>query len=150
MFGKVVQLLGNPGETGFNVTYGIDCGHDDRHQLSFGTIMFANLALSPCSTKTYIRGGYKVKEKRDGFKDILVFSGHLQKEECEEILLVIVPQAQQMKSSAKRIAGRYYHEGILEMREGDTVEVSKSLEGEVETYMAVKAGNEMFLIKKTR
>lgn len=148
MFGKIVQLLGRTGETGFEVTYGIDCGADGRCQLSFGKIIFAN--LGPDATKTYIRGGYRVSETADGFKDILVFNDYLKKEENEEFLMVIIPYVENIIHTAKRIAGRYYDEAIFEMREGDTVEVSKSLEGEVETYMAVRAGNELFLVKKTR
>lgn len=106
--------------------------------------------MNPDVTKTYIYGGHLVKEKADGFKEVLIFNGELSEEDKEEYLLVIIPDAIQLKTNSKRIAGRYHDEAILEMYAGDTVEVSKSFNGKGDVYMAVKAGNEMFLIKKSR
>lgn len=151
MFGKVVQLLGVPLEDGFEMVYGIDgvdFKHSVRHDLSFGEVTFGN--MNPDVTKTYIYGGHLVKEKADGFKEVLIFNGELSEEDNEEYLLVIIPYAAQLKTEAKKIAGRYPHEAILEMYAGDTVEVSKSSNGSRDIYMAVQAGNEMFLIKKSR
>lgn len=151
MFGKVVQLLGIPLENGFEVIYGIDgidFKHGVRYELSFGDITFGN--INSDITKTYIYGGHLVKEKADGFKEVLIFNGELSEEDNEEYLLVIIPYATQLKTEAKKIAGRYPHEAILEMHAGDTVEVSKSANGSRDIYMAVQAENEMFLIKKSR
>lgn len=150
MFGKVVQLLGIPLEDGFDTIYGIDgdSKHSVRHTLSFGEVTFEN--MNPDVTKTYIYGGHLVNEKADGFKEVLVFNGELSEEDNEEYLLVIIPNAIQLKTNSKKIAGRYPNEAILEMYVGDTVEVSKSSNGRRDVYMAVKAGNEMFLIKKSR
>lgn len=151
MFGKVVQLLQVPLEDGFETVYGIssvDFKHSDRYELSFGEIVFGN--INPNITKTYIYGGHLVKEKNDGFKEVLIFNGELSKEDKEEYLLVIIPYAAQLKSKAKKIAGRYSYEAILEMHVGDTLEVSNSSTGSRDIYMAVQAGNEMFLLKKSR
>lgn len=153
MFGKVVQLLGKEFDNGFKVIYGIHttvfkCVY--RHNLNFAEIDYAY--CSPEATRTYIRGGHHVKEKGDGFKKITVYNDFLEKDEKEEYLLVIIPFANYWKSNAKRIAGRYPQEAILEMRAGDTVEISKNYNGRenVYVYMVVEAGNELFLIQKTR
>lgn len=151
MFGKVVQLLENPLEDGFEIVYGIDgvdFKHSVRYELSFGEVTFENMNLDV--TKTYIYGGYLVKKKTNGFKEVLIFNGELSEEDNEVYLLVIIPNAVQLKTNSKRITGRYPNEAILEMRAGDTVEVSKSSNGKRDVYIAVKVTNEMFLIKKSR
>ena len=80
-----------------------------------------------------------------------MFNGDIPGEEVEEYLLLIIPSgAFQLKTTAKRIAGRYAHEAILEMHPGDTVEVSKNINGPRTVYMAVQAEYEMFLIKRNR
>lgn len=155
MFGKVVQLIGIPLEDEFKTIYGIDdidseidARYGTRNDLGFGRVSFAN----PDATKTYISGGHLVEDEGDGFKEVIIFNGELSKEDQEEYLLVIIPRViGYLKTEAKRVAGRYIHqEGILEMHDGDTVEVSKGDEECTQIYMAVKAGNEMFLIKKSR
>ncbi len=146
MFGKVVQLKGKEAQAGYEVVYGIDKPIVGRYSLAFGNISFGNT----CVTTTYIYGGHTIEEKTDGYKDILIFNGELDSGDTEEYLLVIIPYASQLKTDSKRIAGRYYYEAILEMHNGDTVEVSKNSVGKREVYMAVQTGNEMFLIKKER
>ena len=64
------------------------------------------------------------------------------------MLFVIIPYATRIVSNSKKIAGIYSTEAILEMHEGDIVELSKGVG--FETYMAVRAGNELLLVKKTR
>lgn len=153
MFGKVVTLTSVELSSDFDVCYGI---HDERfkklkrHDLAFAELLFMD--CNPNATGTYIRGGYWTKEKFDGFKEIKIFNGELEKEEKEEILLVLIPWANYLKTTATKIAGRYPTEAILEMHVGDTLEVScwHDARQDVHTYMAVEAGNEMFLIKKTR
>ena len=153
MFGKVVTLTGVKLSSDFNVCYGI---HDElfkrfhRHQLGFAELLFGN--CSPDATGTYIRSGHWVKEKGDGFKEITVFNGDLEKDDKEEYLLVIIPRANYLKTTATKIAGRYPTEAILEMHAGDILEVScyHDAKQDVHVYMAVEVGNEMFLIKKTR
>lgn len=153
MFGKVVTLTGVELSSDFNVCYGI---HDElfkrfhRHQLAFAELLFSNCAHD--ATGTYIRSGYWVKEKGDGFKEITVFNGDLEKDDKEEYLLVLIPWANYLKTTATKIAGRYPTEAILEMRAGDILEVSCWYDArqDVHVYMAVEVGNEMFLIKKTR
>lgn len=146
MFGKIVQLRGRKAQAGYEVVYGIDSSIDGRYGLAFGNISFGDVS----ATTTYIYGGHTIEEKSDGYKNILIFNGELESNDIEEYLLVIIPYASQLKTSAKRIAGRYYYEAILEMHNGDTVEVSKNSVGKREVYMAVQAGNEIFLIKKER
>lgn len=145
-FGRIVRLLGKPLEEGFEVKYGIDYKQGNYHDFSFAEISFRNINSNV--SKTYIYGGYMVKEKGDGFKEIVIFNGDLRADENENMLLVIIPYATKIVSESKRVAGRYPTEAILEMHEGDTVEVSKGLG--FETYMAVKAGNELLLVKKSR
>lgn len=153
MFGKVVTITGVEFSSDFKVCYGIH--HEvfkrlHRHPLGFAELLFSNCA--PDATGTYIYGGHQVKEKGDGFKEIMVFNGNLEKDDKEEYLLAIIPWANNLKTTATKIAGRYPTEAILEMRAGDTLEVScwHDARQEVHVYMAVEAGNEMFLIKKTR
>lgn len=121
-----------------------------RHPLGFAELQFGNCA--PDATGTYIRGGHWVKEKGDGFKEITVFNGELEKDDKEEYLLVLIPRANYLKTTATKIAGRYPTEAILEMRAGGILEVScyHDARQDVHVYMAVEAGNEMFLIQKTR
>ena len=93
---------------------------------------------------------FTVEKEHDGFKEILV-NNLLEPEEkdVEERLLVIIPHFTEFKTKCKKIAGRYPEEGIIEMKVGDTVTVNK-IGAKPETYMAVQAGNEMFLVKKNR
>lgn len=158
MLGKIVMLHGAPFEEGFRVQYGIE----RRNYLGVYDMEFATLDFEPGSPemsilerKTYIQGGYKVEDERDGFKKINIYGGDdfilkNGKDLNEEYLLVIIPWARHIVTNLKRIAGRYYYEAIYEMHAGDTIEVSKSSSGPREVYMAVQAGNEMFLIKKNR
>lgn len=149
MFGKIVQLRGKEAQAGYEVVYGIkDCITLNRYSLSFGEIVLGNNI--PNGTATYIHGGHIAKEYGEGYQKVMIFNGVLPKDGIEEYLLVIIPYASQLKTDSKRVAGRYYYEAILEMHNGDTVEVSKNSAGKREVYMAVQAGNEMFLIKKER
>lgn len=150
MFGKLVQLLTIPLSNEFETVYGIketDFQHSIRHELPFGIISFGN--MDPKITKTYIKGGYLINEKKDQFKEILIFNGELSEKDNENYLLVIIPHGF-IETTSKKIAGRYPYESILEMHEGDILKISNSLNSTYHTYMAVKAGNEMFLIKKNR
>lgn len=149
MFGKVVQLLNPSMSDDQEIVYGINLDNNlGRYHLNFGTISFAN--LNPATSKTYIYGGHIVTEKGDGFKDVLIFNGNLSENNNEEYLLVVIPYAAQITTSGKKIAGRYYNEAILEMFPGDTVKIKHSIHSKSVVYMAVQAGNEMFLIKKNR
>lgn len=71
-----------------------------------------------------------------------------EEKDVEERLWVIIPWASEIKTTCKKIAGRYLTEAILEMKVGDTVSVNKGGGAKAETYMVVQAGNELFLIKK--
>lgn len=149
MVGKIVQLVGKKLDSGFEITYGID-DHiiDNRYSLGFGEILLGN--STPNVTTTYIYGGYTIGEYGDGYKRVIIFNKELPEEAKEDTLLVVIPYSTIISTNAKKIAGRYYYEAILEMKNQDIVEVSKSLTGKTEIYMAVEAGNEMFLIKKER
>ncbi len=155
MVGKIVRLEGISGKSGFEVLYGFDDMPTTRHipvkefSTFLGSISFGN--LNPDVSRTYIKGGHIITDRKDGFKDILIFNDNLSKEDNENYLLVIIPYATQLISTSKKLAGRYYSEAVLEMYPGDTVTVSKSLAKEDrEVFMVVQAGNELFLIKKTR
>lgn len=143
MVGKIAVLQEN--NKGFEVVYGIG---NNRH-LDFAEIVLAD--TTPNATKTYIYGGHIVEEKCDGYKKVLVFNKELPKDAVEEYILLIVPYAQQLvENKSTRIAGRYYYEAIYELHEGDIIEVSRYYKEKKEKYMVVRAGNELFLIKKNR
>lgn len=153
MLGKIVQLLGVPMGDGFRVVEGVCfC------ELGIADLRFANLTLFYNPHKN----DYKVKycwefhldKQHDGFKDFSVNNlalkdGMPKKRDIEERLWVIIPWSSEIKTTGKKIAGRYYNEAILEMKAGDTVTVNK-FGAEAETYMAVQAENELFLVKKNR
>lgn len=153
MFGKLVTLTGVELSSDFNVCYGLP--DELSKKLKRYELAFANVEFScgrPDATVTYIYSGHWVREKGDGFKEIMVFNGELERDDKEEYLLVIIPRANYLKTTATKIAGRYPNEAILEMRAGDTLEVSCWYDArqDVHVYVAVEVGNEMFLIKKTR
>lgn len=153
MLGKLVQLLGVPMEDGFRVVYGLDfcmLGTADCRFVSF------RLGHNPLRQdyKVIYCWGIGLPEKDDGFIEYMVNNNLLvdckpEEKEVEERLWVIIPYSSKIETTAKRIAGRYPEESMLEMQAGDTVTVEKA-GAEPETYMAVQAGNEMFLIKKNR
>ena len=140
-FGKVVRILGLPLSDGFELLYGLET---NRYELGFASI---------CRLKggdpTYFKRVY-IDVKEDKRKEINIFDAQLEDEDVEDTLLVIIPHAVQLISSAKRLAGRYPTEAILAMHVGDTVELSKNCTGRRTVYMVVQAGNELFLVKKNR
>lgn len=144
-FGKVVRLLGIPCEENFEILYGFVPNGHGKYVLNMATI-----SINPKFSHKYINGGIIVESKKDGFKDITICNGDLRKNDIEQALLVIIPHSTQIVTTAAKVAGRYPTEAILCMKSGDIVEVSKSTAGRKTVYMAVKAGNELFLVKKTR
>lgn len=153
MIGKVVQLLEKEFEYGFKVVYGIHslvCKNSFRYMLNFAEIQYSN--LSPGSTRTYISKGYIVEDGEGDFKRITVCNGYLKPEDKEEYLLVCIPKADDLNTTAKIIAGRNKRSAILEMRAGDKVELTRFSDRSKNrfVYIAVEAENEMFLIEKTR
>lgn len=149
MVGKIVQLIGSKIDSSFEVIYGME--HNiiaNRCILNFAEILLGN--NTPNATTTYIYGGHIVEEHGDGYKQVMIFNEELPKDAIEEYILLVIPYASQLVTNAKRVAGRYYYEGIFEMKEGDIVEISKDFTGKRQIYMVVKAGNELFLIKKNR
>ena len=153
MLGKLVQLLGVPMGDGFRVVEGVDfC------QLGTADFRFAYLTLLYNPHKSDYKVTYcwefHLDEQYDGFKDFSVNNlalkdGMPEAKDIEERLLVIIPWSSKIETTCKKIAGRYPEEAILEMKAGDTVTVNKA-GAETETYMAIQAGNELFLIKKNR
>ena len=146
ILGRIARLYGKPLEDGFEIEYGLENNKGNYYNFSFAEISFGN--INPCVSKTYICGGYTVKEKKFGIKEFVIFNGDLKANENETMLFVIIPYATRIVSNSKKIAGIYSTEAILEMHEGDIVELSKGVG--FETYMAVRAGNELLLVKKTR
>ena len=149
MLGKIVQILGVPMEDGFRVVEGVEfCKY------GIADVQFAKLILGNNPRKINYKvthcWEFTVEKEHDGFKEILV-NNLLEPEEkdVEERVLVIIPHFTEFKTKCKKIAGRYPEEGIIEMKVGDTVTVNK-IGAKPETYMAVQAGNEMFLVKKNR
>ena len=153
MIGKVVQLLENEYDYGFKVVYGIHdlvCKNAFRHRLAFSEIQYINRILG--STRTYISNGYSVEEVNCDFNIITVGNGYLDPKDKEEFLLVCIPKADNLSTTAKIIAGKKNREAILEMCAGDKVELTRYSNRSKKRYVfiAVEAENEMFLIEKTR
>ena len=153
MLGKIVQLLGVPMENGFRVVEGVDfCMY------GIADLRCAKLTLLYNPHKSDYKVTYcwefHLDKQHDGFKDFSVNNlalkdGMPEEKDVEERLWVIIPWSTEIKTSAKKIAGRYPEEAILEMKLGDTVIVSKGSDA-VETYIVVQGGNELFLVKKNR
>ena len=146
-FGKIVILQGTAEHKGFKIvpcgkymTYGqkiINFGHISIHCRNTGT------------SKDYINGGFAVSPDPVE-QTISVFNGDLGKDDVETYLLVIVTNALWLKTDAERVAGAYENEGAFVMCEGETIEVCKDTRGKSETFMVVRAGNELGLFKKNR
>ena len=152
MLGKIVELSGIALENGFEVIYGIDMYEDGRRDFGFASIVAS--ASFPKRTRVSYMYGYCLSNEQDLFKEYVIETDtntdKLPNSEFEEeFLWVIIPYSSGIETSAKRVAGRYLTEAILEMRVGDTVEVRKA-GGTPETYMVVQGGNELFLVKKNR
>ena len=153
MLGKIVQLMGIPLKDGFTVVEGVDFCKFGTADLRFATLSLGHNPIKNDYHTTYC-WEFTVEKEHDGFKEILI--NNLSLVDCkpeekiiEEKLWVIIPYSSTIETTAKKIAGRYPQEAILEMQVGDTVKVNKT--GAVaEIYMAVQAGNEMFLVKKNR
>ncbi|MCI9177428.1 MAG: hypothetical protein HFJ28_02370 [Clostridia bacterium] len=166
MFGKIVQLIGNPQDKSLNrsldIVYGITPNQANRIPLNFGEIV---LSARPSESQfalfgkdfilskiyTYIYGGHSITDKGDGFKEIAIFNGLLSVHDVEKYLLVVIPHAPfDFSTTGKKIAGRYPYEGIIELRAGDAIRALRNAYGEFDVFMAVQAGNELFLLKKGR
>ena len=148
MLGKIVELRGIPLENGFEAVYGIAVPWTGRKDIGFAQIELTTNRFNTIQEITYIYD-YEVTKQHDGFKNILVRNLKPKKEDSEEYLFVIIRYSQVIETTATKIAGRYPCEAILKMHVGDTVKVNKAC-SDSETYMAVQAGNEMFLVKKNR
>ena len=153
MLGKIVQLLGVPMEDGFRVVEGVEFCVYGIADLRFATLISYENPRKNNYTVTYC-WGFNLHKQHDGFKDFLVNNcalknGMPEEKDIEERLLVIIPHFTEFKTKCKKLAGRYPEEGIIEMKVGDTVTVNK-IGAKPETYMAVQAGNEMFLVKKKK
>ena len=151
MFGKIVQLRGVPLEDGFEVEYGVALHQDCT--VDFESARISAVGISDVKKKCIYCGAYVISKLHDSFADILlpVFDEKYLNPnvDIEDYLLVIIPYSSKIETTAKKIAGRYSTEAFLEMHAGDTIKVCK-VGANPETYMAVQAGNEMFLIKKNR
>lgn len=139
--GKVVRILGLPLDDSFELLYGLEAS---QYELNF-----ASVCRLKGQNPIYFKKVY-IDKKEDMKKEISIFDIQPDEVSIEDTLLVIIPYAGQLVSSAEKIAGRYPTEGIFVMHAGDTVEVSKSCWGHRIVYMAVQAGNELFLVKKNR
>lgn len=149
MLGKILQLRGIPLKDGFEVEDGICVCQGGTADFGFATI---TLKTIPEKAYSLYICSVTIVDIADGFKKI--FFEPMEKEDIpealsESYLLVIIPYASAIETTATKIAGRYPTEAILEMHSGDTVKVNKP-GAEPETYMAVRADNEMFLVKKNR
>ena len=153
MLGKIVMLHGIPMEEGYRVDYGIECNRFGIKDFVFVTFHYEY--GSNYARKTYIRGGHHIENERDGFKKITLFGKDSEvfadcKDEKEDYLMVIIPKSMYIASKAEKVAGRYPDEGVWVMVEGESIEVSKGAGAPKETYMVVRGGKDLFLVKLSR
>lgn len=90
---------------------------------------------------------YSVQNICDGFKEIIIYPPIEEKVEKEEAILLIIPYAKVIKFSkgVKRIAGRYYTEGVFLLNPEDKITVMK---GDItEEFIAIQIENKMYLVK---
>ena len=153
MLGKIIQLKNQIYEDGFKVIDGLEFSAFGNADFRFAILSVGCTLLRENQHVVYC---WDIITKQDiyGYKDFLVnaYKPYGQKPEAEfkeEVLWVLVPYAPLIKTEAEKIAGRYPEEGIFKMHVGDTIVLQKK-EGIPETYMAVRAGNEMVLVKKNR
>ena len=153
MLGKIVELRGITMEDGFEVYGGPDLLKNGSCLLDFATLTLSETPKENNDHAIYCYG-LEIKNEHDGFKEILINNNGLadnkpEKDFEEDRIWVIVRNPADVRTTAKRVAGRYYYEGIFEMKRGDFIKINK-VGAEPELYMAVNAGHEMFLIKRTR
>lgn len=152
MLGKITELSGISSPDGFEVIYGIDVYEDGRRDLGFVSLEMGGEVFSNRTHVTYIIGYCLDDSEQESFKKYhigICEENQIPEEISEEYLFVIIQYSSGIETTCKRLAGRNPTEAILKMHEGDTVKVSKA-GGISETYMVVKAGNELFLVKKNR
>ena len=145
--GKIVILQGIAEHEGFKI---IPCGKymtGGRNKIGFGHISL--YCRNDWTTMDYIKGGFAVSPG-EAEQEIVIFNGELEKDDIETYLLVVVSNALWLKTDAERVAGKYENEGAFAMHEGETIEVCKDTRGISETFMVVRAGNELGLFKKNR
>lgn len=142
MAGRILWISMNSQRDGFDVIEGIKGMEitDNRINLGFSEITFSNIGDST----TYITGGYKIDQKREGFKKIFLFNKEISSGDyMEEYLLVIIPFAWDIKTTARKIAGVYPTEAIIDMGDKDKLEISR--DGIKKTYIASKVGEKIIL-----
>ena len=151
MLGKIVELSGIKSQDGFEVIDGLEMYEDGRIDFSFGSIVSAEVHKKGTRI-TYIYS-YCLRKEQDLKKEYVVSTDSDPNEKPsseleEDFLWVFIPYSSGIETKAKKVAGIYSTEAILEMKVGETVTVKKA--DAFETYLVVKAGNELFLVKKTR
>lgn len=161
MTGKIVRIKTNfSGNDIFRVEYGFkkeEVVFGEYTGLKFAVIKFCGRIYFETEKDkynddvyTYICGGHWVENEKDGYKKVVICNSRdLLEDENEEYLLVIIPWVYKYESPERRIAGRYPEEAILVLKPGETLTLHFN-SSKKETYMAVQAGNELFLVKKNR
>ena len=153
MLGKIAVLHKKPNESCFQVDYGIP--NNRIGILDYEFVVFNFEHNSDYLRKTYIRGGHHIENGRDNLKKIKLNGVDSEiitncKNEKEDYLMVIIPKAWSISSKAEKVAGRYPDEGIWVMVDGETIELFSGFGSQKETYMVVRGGNELFLVKMNR
>lgn len=92
---------------------------------------------------------YGVKDWEDGFKDIHLYLPEENETITEEKILLIIDYIPNVKTSARRIAGRYPEEGIYVLKPGDKIEVCSKLLGNssIATFGAIQYEGKMYLME---
>jgi len=144
MFGKIVQLRQNQMLGGLEVVYGIEVSGGTKI-LAHNTIL--NFGENNLGTEYYTDiYGYSVIRECKLYKEILIAAGELDEQDVEQMLFVIVEKAEYIETNAKKVSGNAQERTVLEMHDGDSVEVTQ-IYG-TEKYIVVRKGNRMFLEKE--
>lgn len=141
--GKVVELLPKQSSGGYVARYGIQFG---KRVLSSIKI-YAN---EKTRSFTYFNNGISTIKDVAGCTSIRINNGEPKANEVEDTLIVILPCAQYLSTTAERIDKKSFGEAVVFMHVGDTVELAQTPKGKTFAYTVVQNKNKLFLVKKNR
>ena len=142
--GKICRLMQKTGSE-FDVVYWFGVNSQNLYSFNFGTIRFSKDTDKP---KTYI-SGISVHEQFDSYFNIIVEPADYNLNDNEAYLLVIIPDAWNIKASKHRIAGRYFSEAVFILEAGDTLEASTGPVADTVHYVVEKKNHELYLTKQS-
>ena len=149
MFGKIAFINAIPRSTKFEVEYGLPQSCNGIYTAPNVKIFVKENFRDGSEKKPCISfyGSYEVSGKGDEIKTISI--DNTKKEEIPENAyvdtLLVVIKFGWFETTAKRVAGRYSYDAVLEMHKGDTVTISKGMNYPKQTFEVIESGKELFL-----